>query len=88
MTTSIALSGGDIYVAGFHVVGGITHACYWKNGATVGLASDASANSIAILGNDVYVAGYIKNKAVYWKNGKVVYLPGGTGAYSIVVTPL
>jgi hypothetical protein len=64
-TTSIAVSGTDVYVAGHDMVfvsgsnvEGV--AKYWKNGTLVNLtdgSASAYASSIAVSGTDVYVAG-------------------------------
>jgi hypothetical protein len=67
--TSIAVSGGDVYVAGYENktgAGFTTVAKYWKNGFVVNLTdgnNDAEANSITVNGNDVYVAGYENDQA-------------------------
>jgi hypothetical protein len=86
--TSIALSGSDVYVAGWEWEGSATSeyatsaaiAKYWKNGQPVALTNgtkEAYANSIAIADNDVYVAGHEGNVAKYWKNGQTVLLTNG-----------
>ena len=79
---SIAVEGGNIYVAGYYYDSGIGFkACYWKNDGltiektdlpTAGAAS-SSAKSIVVEGGNIYVAGYYYNagsgsKACYWKN--------------------
>lgn len=73
ISTNIAVSGEDIYIAGeFEYKAG-----YWKNGKINLLSNGGSrtlATAIAISGNDIYVAGceYIGSgvKACYWKNGQ------------------
>ena len=87
--SSIAVVGGDVYVAGGGDGGG---AKYWKNGSPVALSTGSKlggTSSIAVSGNDVYVAGYMANvpgnvpgdydiHAVYWKNGIPTYLHENT----------
>lgn len=93
-TTSIAVSGTDVYVAGNDED---SVAKYWKNGTLVNLtngSTGAEVNSIAVSGTDVYVAGtqwdgnlshnppgyfnYLNPIAKYWKNGKPVNLTDGS----------
>lgn len=86
VATAIAVSGTDVYVAGYEYNGDKniaepvhsqkSIAKYWKNGIPVILTdghANASATAIAVKGTDVYVAGYEKDEisvARYWKNGK------------------
>jgi len=89
LTTSITVSGNDVYVAGIEsppiYSGSQNHiATYWKNGNPIKLTDGTnSANtwSIAVSGTDVYVAGCEENSAVwvaqYWKNGNLVKLTDG-----------
>lgn len=97
-TTSIYVSGNDVYVAGQEYLGGGIHqiARYWKNGVAVNLTdgiSYAGANDIYVSGNDRYVAGWESGgstQAKYWKNGIEVSLSNGSlqsWANSIVVVP-
>jgi len=89
--TSIALSGSDVYVAGYEWENTGLVAKYWKNGQSVSLSNgttDAEATSMAIVGNDVYVAGHVNGIAKYWKNGQEVLLTDGSHqayANSIIV---
>lgn len=87
---SIAVSGSDVYVAGFESVWARNTAKYWKNGQAVNLSSSflgSEAFSIAVSGNDVYVAGDEDYKPTYWKNGVPVKLSDVTGeATSIAVS--
>src|SRR4029079_6522966 len=85
---SIAVVGGDVYVAGSEN----NVAKYWKNGVAITLPGGFSATSIAIEGSNIYVAGYEYNGSVsvakYWKNGVAIPLTNGTynaNATSIVV---
>lgn len=82
-TTSIYVSGNDVYVAGFQVTSTINDkALYWKNGELINLTRDSlntsMANCIFVSGNDVYIAGYqdINNisRATIWKNGEPTLL--------------
>jgi hypothetical protein len=88
-TSSVFVSGADVYVAGRQNFGAnLSIAKLWKNGNEINLTSDGitnygSANSIFIYGNDVYVAGFtklptggIKNASV-WKNGSLTSLNNG-----------
>ena len=63
--TSIAISGNDVYVAGFMTTGNSYNiATYWKNGNAVMLtdgSNNARVTSIAINGSDVYAAGWVEN---------------------------
>ncbi|OQP47302.1 hypothetical protein A4H97_07305 [Niastella yeongjuensis] len=91
-TTSISVSGNDVYVAGYQLTSTYNSlALYWKNGVPVYLSTDSiggrsAANSIFVSGNDVYIAGQqvINNysRAIYWKNGVPTTLT--TGAVSSV----
>jgi len=59
---AIAVSGSDVYVAGYAFNGnGMAVAKYWNNGNPVSLSDGsrhADAHAIAVSGSDVYVAGY------------------------------
>ena len=87
-TSSIVVSGTDVYVAG----GDGSAAMYWKNGNPVKLTSgdwsaSAYATSIVVSGTDVYVAGSQYNglgyyEAKYWKNGNPVTLPSDGTKYA------
>jgi hypothetical protein len=83
--SSIFVSSGDIYEAGFEN-GESSTATVWKNNEILYKFYDSkkqyrtTANSIYISGGDVYVAGYeVQNKyvAVLWKNGTPQNLGGG-----------
>jgi hypothetical protein len=76
--TDIAVSGDDVYVAGYASIGGNWQACYWKNGTRTDLSNGgySSASDIYVSGNDVYVSGYWDDElgigapnACYWLNG-------------------
>ncbi len=98
---SIAVSGNDVYVAGYEdtIIAGYggTIVKYWKNGKSVNLTDGstiiADATSIVVSGSNVYVAGYdypgYNAVAVYWKNGVRVNLTDESNfamAYSIAVS--
>jgi hypothetical protein len=88
---AIAISGTDIYVAGYVEVGSSAsvQAVYWKNGVRVNLnppgidtlITDTYASGIALSGTDVHIIGWQDNtQAIYWKNGVMTYL-NNTGTY-------
>lgn len=76
--TAIAVSGTDVYVAGFFVTNDATlsrRAVMWKNGVATMIAFnkfDSIATGIALDGTDVYICGNaVYNNitcATYWKN--------------------
>jgi hypothetical protein len=75
---SIAVSGGDLYLAGTYY--GVGY--YWKNGIPIAVNSSFATgsetpNSIAVSDNDVYLAGG-NGVACYWKNGAQYVLSDGT----------
>lgn len=82
---SVAISGNDVYVAGFRGNAITNVATYWKNGIETNLTANtvgSFASSIFISGSDVYVAGGILNSsgistATYWKNNTAVSLSNG-----------
>jgi len=81
---AIAISGNDIYVAGWERDAGIDGevARCWKNGSEYPLTTGYSdAYDICLYGNDVYIAGKESNGttmvAKYWKNGLSVSLTNG-----------
>lgn len=87
---SVAMSGTDVYAAGYD--GNV--AVYWKNGIPTQLTNgqyQAWTVSIAISGHDVYTLGYeysaTSNDAKYWKNGTPINLADGstTELHQIIV---
>jgi IPT/TIG domain len=83
--TAIAISGSDVYVAGYEYnASSKIVAKYWKNGVAVTLSDgtkNALASAIVVFGGNVYVAGYDGNFAKVWKNGTVLStLTDGVGA--------
>jgi hypothetical protein len=75
--TEIALSGNDVYIAGWVLNenpdngNAISRAIYWKNGTPFYLSdgtTDISINSLTVSGNDVYMAG-TQNDGVADTNG-------------------
>jgi len=78
-STSIAVSGTDVYISG-NISNNNTSSTslYWKNGQQVVLADDnyfSLTNGIQISGNDIYVAaselGQNGMRPCYWKNGQI-----------------
>lgn len=85
VTTSICVSGSDVYVTGYVNASGTNVAAYWKNNVAVPLsAKNSDANSIFIFGKDIYVAGYETNNgqniATYWKNGVATHIGSASGS--------
>lgn len=87
--TSIAFSGGKVYVAGYYTNDYNPVPCYWVDGARTDLALPAGATfggaySIAVSGGKIYVAGYayLSKKRVpgYWVDGTFVSLDIPAGA--------
>ena len=86
---SVAVSGDDVYVAGYAQVstdeGPVSKAVLWKNGAATVLnpqtGTSAVAYSVLVSDGDVYVSGYHWqrgddfNTPVVWKNGAIQRLP-------------
>ena len=83
--SSLAVSGGDVYVAGqqFDILTNNRRAIVWKNGVA-DLLSDGSedvlVSSIAIDGSDIYVCGNTAGSTGYvstvWKNGQLLPVQG------------
>jgi len=91
---SIAVSGSDVYVAGYEndqpstIDGnpsGSPIAKFWKNGVPTVLGAGI-ALSIFINGNDVYVAGANSLGAVFWKNGVPTQIADGSWLNAIAVS--
>jgi hypothetical protein len=82
-TTSIALSGADVYVAG-NLNKGYFPLVYWKNGAVTKLPmGGGEAADIAVSGSDVYMTVGFGGHSPYekwlvWKNGVTTELTDGT----------
>lgn len=82
LATSIAVSGGDVYVAGWDTDASFaSRAKFWKNGVTQSLSGPYTASvlsKVLLSGGDVYVAGSGGNDsgyyAIYWKNGSPVVM--------------
>lgn len=75
-TSSIAMDGNDLYIAGSERNGSFDVAKYWKNGEPVELSAGtslAAATGIAVVNGNVHVSGheFIDGIAVptYWLNG-------------------
>ena len=76
----VEIKGNDVYVVGVEMVGNISVARLWKNGAIVINLTDgkfySGANAISISDNDIYVSGYEENSkytSKIWKNGEVIW---------------
>jgi hypothetical protein len=70
---AIAVSGTNVYTAGYYLGGGNWKACYWKNQTRHELPTQGatgSASAIAVSGTDVYIAGRDESRAIacFWKN--------------------
>jgi len=81
VAVSVAVSGSDVFAAGYVNRSGISVATYWKNGVPIYLTDgtqNGSASDIFILGSDVYISGrefnstYNVSLAKYWLNGNSV----------------
>jgi hypothetical protein len=88
---SIAVSNGNVYVAGSIAFAGspFPYLRFWENGveSTINTGTDLSApfniygkaNSVYVSGGHVYIAGIVEtakqNFPVYWKDGKETVLP-------------
>ncbi|MDB5138612.1 MAG: hypothetical protein JWR12_528 [Mucilaginibacter sp.] len=89
--SSLAISGTDIFTAGFVNTNFYPKAAYWKNGIETKLAdysSGSKLNGIAINGSDVWAAGMISVRnyppsAAYWKNGIVTKLTDSTSSAEV-----
>ncbi len=84
----IAVSGADVYVAGFaYEPSPITrYAMLWKNSSSAGnvlaaSAGNAEASAIAISGTDIYVAGRENDDVKIWKNGTALTLSNAANCY-------
>ncbi|MBP6730463.1 MAG: hypothetical protein KA149_00300 [Chitinophagales bacterium] len=83
-TTSLFVSGTDVYVTGFEDLNGSTAAVYWKSGTPNYLtngATAAQALDVWVSGTDVHVVGFESNGskkvAMHWKNGVPYILSSG-----------
>jgi hypothetical protein len=87
---SIAVSGSDVYVAGYYYDSSTSTetACYWINGTRIELpgtpGDDNSASAIAVSGSDVHVVGYSYGTC-YWKNGVRTELSSSGGNVNDIV---
>lgn len=84
--TSVHVTGGDVFVAGYdsHLVNP-HRAVVWKNGVATALTNglnEAAAFSVYVWDKNVYVAGYERDRtarvAMLWKNGVPEKLSDGT----------
>ena len=96
---SIAVSGNDVYVAGYKVgwsprTNPIPHGVYWKNGIPAEVFSRSGfpenpyeLSSLVVSNNDVYMVGeLLGSSATYYKNENPIDLSYGSRALSIAVS--
>ncbi len=87
---AILVNGGDVYVAGYEMIGNSPFAVYWKNGVKNVLSSETSETySIAMNSEGILVAGYaidpdpyVYMVTTYWKNGAPTGLPGKAPSFT------
>jgi len=88
--SAIALSGNDVYIAGYQDnAAGEPVATYWKNKEAITLTDGstyAKAAGISISGQDVHVIGNNGGLAMYWKNGKGASFGENTKLNAIVLS--
>jgi hypothetical protein len=100
--TGIAVSGNNVYVAGFKQVNNLkTQACLWINGKEQVLSPDSSfstATCIALQGSNVLVGGACydlspalgvveySGHGVYWMNGIPASIPNAANITSVAVS--
>ena len=84
---AVAVSKGNVHIAGFDTPGYNRRVLYWKNGEMQVLtdgSTDALAYCICVDGDDVYIGGYVQpatntqgGVATIWKNGVAQSLTDG-----------
>ncbi|MHC6203771.1 hypothetical protein ACYULU_11320 [Breznakiellaceae bacterium SP9] len=95
--TDMAVSGADVYFAGYVSNGSADKPVYWKNGTLTALSfplgrTQGRVTDMAVSGADVYFVGNTANiggtypQSVYWKNGTPTALPSLGGIKAIVVS--
>ncbi len=72
----VTASGADLYACGSYGDGGVSGACYWKNGARTDLAGGVLAETIRVYGGSVYVGGKTATGACFWIDGTRTDLGG------------
>jgi hypothetical protein len=73
--SSIAVSGGVVYVSGEYVVDGVDRVCYWKDGDLMNVTSpsgsiDQYSSAMVIINDTVYIGGgynYMYDFTYYWR---------------------
>jgi len=90
LTTTIAVSGSDVYVLSGEYSINSYGTYYWKNGEKINVPDNGRAYAISVLGNDVYLSGSYNNGtehiACYWKNGiKTNLLEPTTAVYPSLI---
>lgn len=89
--SSVFVSEGNVYVAGFEIPdpnSGIAISKLWINGQAQRLTDgrvNSWASSVFVSDQDVYVVGFEGFSARLWKNGRVQYLENGSDAVSVFI---
>jgi hypothetical protein len=85
---AIQVSGGHVYVAGYHSDGSAKTACVWVDGVRTDLSAgtDGSAGGVFHADGTTYAAGYLKNASVAaassWTGASQAFLPAVSGKLS------
>ncbi|TXT47503.1 MAG: hypothetical protein FD137_1087 [Spirochaetes bacterium] len=85
---AIHVSGGHVYVAGYHSDGSVKTACVWSDGVRTDLSSgtDGSAGGVFHADGTTYVAGYLKDASVavasLWSGASHAFLSAISGKLS------
>lgn len=85
---AIHVSGGHVYVAGYHSDGSVKTACIWTDGVRTDLSSgtDGSVGAVFNAAGTTYAAGYLKDASVAaassWAGVVHAFLPAVSGKLS------